>query len=176
MALWSEVEAALEMGISVELLRKFTKVCPKTGQSRLLAVTDVGGVPHFQSDEVSAYAAWLRQPWPKGANQQRPHIPEYIKADVRQECHHACAICGLMESGEVAHIAPVADTFDNSPDNLILLCPNHHTKYDYGYKPSSNVTRAEILAAKTIKRSSRQRMMRYEANAVVQLKHMVLLL
>ena len=42
-----------------------------------------------------------------------------------------------MDSGEVAHIDAVADTLNNSPDNLIYLCPNHHTKYDLGYKPSS---------------------------------------
>jgi hypothetical protein len=42
---------------------------------------------------------------------------------------------------------------------------NHHTKYDLGFKPASNVTLEVIQAAKALKRNTRQRMMRQEANA-----------
>jgi len=78
--------------------------------------------------------------------------------------HHGCAICGYQDNGEIAHIEAVADTLNNSPDNLIFLCPNHHTKYDLG-KPSSNITPEVVRAAKLMKRSTRQRIMRHEANA-----------
>jgi hypothetical protein len=63
-------------------------------------------------------------------------VPDAIARDVRdvrEECHQCCAICGDMNNGEVAHIDPVTDTLDNSPDNLLFLCPNHHTQYHYGH-------------------------------------------
>jgi HNH endonuclease len=41
------------------------------------------------------------------------------------------------------------DAADNSPDNLILLCPNHHTEYDLGFKPRSNVSLEALRAAKS---------------------------
>jgi len=87
-----------------------------------------------------------------------------IKKDIKQEAHLACAICGHMDNGEVAHIEAVKKTYNNSPDNLIFLCPNHHTKFDLGFKPASNVTDEEVRAAKLIKRQSRARMMRVEAD------------
>lgn len=100
----------------------------------------------------------------------RPTIPAYIQEDVRAECHQQCAICGSMDNGELAHIEPVADSYSNSPDNLILLCPNHHTEYDYGFQPSTNVTFEVVTSAKTMKRSSRIRMLRFESNAVTALR------
>ena len=66
----------------------------------------------------------------------------------------------------MAHIEAVAETLNNSSDNLIFLCPNHHTKYDLGFKPSSNITLEVVRAAKFVKRSTRQRVLRHEANAI----------
>lgn len=81
-----------------------------------------------------------------------------------------------MDGGEVAHIEAVSDSYNNSPDNLIYLCPNHHTKYDLGYRPSKNVTPEMVRAAKLLKRKSRQRMMAYEANAVKGLHGLIQLI
>jgi hypothetical protein len=70
-----------------------------------------------------------------------------------------------LNRGEIAHIEAVATTANNSPDNLILLCPNHHTEYDLGYRPSSNVSLEALKAAKLLKRQARVRTQLYEANA-----------
>jgi hypothetical protein len=165
LALIAEIEAAMQMGIGVELLRYFTETCPKHGEDRLLPKKVIDNVAHFDSNELLSYQKYLAQPWPTKSGRQRPHIPEAIKNDVRAECHLACAICGDLNRGEIAHIEAVAKTANNSPDNLVLLCPNHHTEYDLGYKPSSNVSLEALRAAKLLKRQARVRMQRYEANA-----------
>jgi len=64
----------------------------------------------------------------------------------------------------VADVEAVAETLNNGPDSLIFLCPNHHTIYDFGYKPSSNITLEVVRAANLVKRSTRQRVLRHEAN------------
>ena len=86
-------------------------------------------------DDVSLvkFNNYLNKPWTMPEKAKRPAIPEPIKKDIKEESHHSCAICGHMENGEVPHIEPVCKTLNNSPDNLIYLCPNHHKKYDYGY-------------------------------------------
>ena len=60
---------------------------------------------------------------------QRPPILEPTKRIVRQEAFFGCSICGnpLLE---YAHIIPYEVSQDNRPDNLVALCPNHHTEYD----------------------------------------------
>jgi hypothetical protein len=163
-ALLPRIEAAVRLGISVELLEYYSTKAPKNDGRKLKSKT-LDGEPFFDEDELLSFQKHLREPWPKPAAGGRPHIPAAIETDVKQEAHHGCAICGLMDNGEVAHIDPCATSLDNSPDNLILLCPNHHTKYDYGFKPKSNVTKDVILAAKTVKRNTRRRIMRVEVNA-----------
>jgi RecJ-like exonuclease len=155
----------MQMGVTVELLSYFAKTCPKYGESRLLPQKNVEGEIYYDTDELLRYRRYLSQPWPKKPDSQRPYIPDAIKNDVRAECHLACAICGDLNKGEIAHIEAVATTANNSPDNLILLCPNHHTEYDLGFKPSSNVNIEALKAAKVLKRDARVRMQRYEANA-----------
>jgi DnaJ-class molecular chaperone len=163
MALVTRVDAAMRLGVSLELLDWFVKKSPKRDRRKLIT-KNVDGELYFDDEELRAFQKYLHDPWPKPANGGRPHIPEALKEDIRAECHYSCAICGNMNNGEVAHIDAVADTLNNGPDNLVLLCPNHHTQYDNGFKPSNNVTRAAVLAAKEVKRNTRRRLMKVEAN------------
>lgn len=164
MSLKSTTEAAIHLGWSRELVLKLTKHCPKSDEDRKLPTKDVDGTTYFAEADLDSYRDYLSSAWPKKEKASRPYLPRYIKDDVKAECHYQCAICGSMDNGEVAHIEAVKDALNNSPDNLILLCPNHHTKYDYGYKVSSNVTADVVRAAKKIKRSSRRRMLKFEAH------------
>jgi len=166
MALLNKVEAAIALGVGVDLLNWFTTKCPKSGESRTLAVVKSGSDELIEEVELEDFRQYLRQPWPVKVRSARPTIPPIIKTDIKQEAHLACAICGLMDNGEVAHIEAVKKTYNNSPDNLIFLCPNHHTKFDLGFKPKSNVTPEEVRAAKLVKRQSRARMMQVEADVV----------
>ncbi len=167
MALITKIEAAIRLGIGMELLEHCCKGCPKPKQTRVLAVVETAQGDMIDEKELSAFHAYLHSPWPTPPKGTRPHLPEIIKEDIRQECHYSCAICGHMDNGEVAHIKPVADTLNNGPDNLIYLCPNHHTKYDLGFAPAANITEQEIAAAKLMKRKSRQRTMKYEGNLTI---------
>lgn len=69
---------------------------------------------------------------------KRPPIPEPDKRTVRKECYFGCAICGnpLIV---YAHIVPYSISHDNSPENLVSLCPDHHTEYDRKDIPVSKI-------------------------------------
>jgi hypothetical protein len=170
MAWITPVEAGIESGFSVELILKLTKHCPKTGHDRKVKSTTIDDLVHVDQTDFRDYRRWLREPWPLAPKATRPHMPAYIKDDVRAESHYACAICLSTINGEVAHIDASAKTYDNSPENLLLLCPNHHTEYDLGFKPSTNVSRDAILAAKQMRQSDRRRSLKFEGNVVAALK------
>jgi RecJ-like exonuclease len=173
MGLISKIEAAIHLGIGMELLENCCGKCPKPNQNRVLAVVATEQGDMIDEKELEDFHAYLHAPWPLSPKGKRPHLPDVIKEDVRQECHYSCAICGHMDNGEVAHIDPVADRLNNGPDNLIYLCPNHHTKYDLGHKPTANITEEEVKAAKVMKRKSRQRMMRLEGNVTKACKSLL---
>lgn len=113
MALLPKIEAAIRFGITVELLSYFTKHCPKSGDTRLLQFKVVDKEEFFDEAELTAFFRYLREPWPMPKKGTRPPIPDAIKADVKEESHYGCAICGLSDNGEVAHIEAVADSLNN---------------------------------------------------------------
>ena len=176
MGLISKIDAAIKMGVGIELIDYFTKNCPKSGDNlKLKAVnTELGKM--YDEDDLISYQHYLNQPWPSPKTGSRPTIPESIKKDIKVESHYSCAICGHMDNGEVAHIVPAHKSLNNAPSNLIFLCPNHHTKYDLGYTINSNITSEEVSAAKLLKRKSRCRVLRYEANATRSLYSLIKLL
>lgn len=176
MAYLTKLEAALRLGVGVELLDYFVRRCPKPTQQRKLTCITSGEDSLFNQNELDSFWSYLAEPWPIPANGDRPRMPDPIAEDIKRESHYECAICGNMNHGEVAHIKPVAGTLNNRPDNLIFLCPNHHTEYDLGYRPSSNVTEESLRAAKRVKGDSRRRMMRNEANVEKLCRHVVALL
>ncbi len=166
MPMLSAVEAAIKLGVGVELIEYFTRYCPKHKDNRKLLAKKMEGQLVIEEKELLDFQRYLNLPWPVPSSADRPTIPTPIKDDIKRESHLGCAICGSMDNGEVAHIEAVDTSLNNSPDNLIFLCPNHHTKYDLGHKPANNVTPEMVRAAKLLKRKSRQRMLAYEANAV----------
>lgn len=173
MAFKSLVEAAMLLGFRPETIEYLVKTCPKKGQDKKLAAvkSDLGLL--FDEAALLAYDTYLSEAWPMPEKGTRPYIPKAFQDDVKEEAHLGCAICGHMDNGEIAHIDPVATTLNNSPKNLIYLCPNHHTKYDYGFKAASKVTLEEIRAAKLVKRASRNRVLKYEANATRLLQALI---
>lgn len=60
-------------------------------------------------------------------------------AEIKIIRNFKCQICGesiLMKDGreyiEAAHIIPKRQRGRETPDNILLLCPNHHKEFDYG--------------------------------------------
>jgi len=173
MPLLSLVESARRIGWSIELLKYLTKHCPKHGQDRKIPFKLVEGEISIEEADLLAYQRYLSEPWPIPEGQARPPMRDAIADDIRAESHHECAVCGQGNHNEIAHIQAAANGASNSPDNLILLCPNHHTRYDYGFKRADNVNAGTIAAAKTIKRESRRRILLHEANAANALKGLI---
>lgn len=57
--------------------------------------------------------------------------PAKVKRELRQEVNFGCAICGAPLL-EYHHIIPYSEIEHHDPDNMIALCPNHHTLSDNG--------------------------------------------
>lgn len=71
----------------------------------------------------------------------RPPIPEPVKREVRQRCGFGCVICGLPLY-EYDHLIPWADVRQHSPENLTLLCDQHHREKTSHLLPSDAVAAA----------------------------------
>jgi hypothetical protein len=70
----------------------------------------------------------------------RPAIPAKLKREVLMETGYACAIPACRQSTtEIAHIVPWSEVHRHEFDNLIPLCPNHHTQYDKGQIPRTAI-------------------------------------
>ncbi|MEK7612126.1 MAG: HNH endonuclease signature motif containing protein [Patescibacteria group bacterium] len=78
----------------------------------------------------------------KKYSNSRPHIPNLIQQEVRIEARFACVVCKNEAAIELAHID--GDRNNNYADNLVVLCPNHHTLYDSG-----KIQRTEIERLKS---------------------------
>jgi RecJ-like exonuclease len=137
----SEFESAVLIKISPDLLRWFTLYSPKKDKVKL-HYEEKDGVYYFDKDELEAFNRYLSAPWPKPPSGTRPTIPLGIQNEIKKEAAHSCPVC-RANIGELAHIEPVSKTLNNHPHNLIYLCPNHHTVYDYGHL-YKNVSKEDI--------------------------------
>ncbi len=69
---------------------------------------------------------------------------DIIKRQIVAMRGHKCELCSYNLIVDVHHIVPRRFGENNLPENLILLCPNHHREADYGflildhYKSGSN--------------------------------------
>lgn len=70
------------------------------------------------------------------------YIPGWIKREVRQQCLFGCAICG-SPFFEYDHIDEFADVKKHEADNLVLMCPNHHSS-----KTTHKLSKERVRAAK----------------------------
>jgi 5-methylcytosine-specific restriction endonuclease McrA len=65
--------------------------------------------------------------------ENRPAIPAALKRQILVEAGHRCAIpvCRQVPV-EIAHIVPWEKVKEHTFDNLIVLCPTCHTRFDKG--------------------------------------------
>lgn len=143
----SEIEAAIHLKTSPELLRYFTRRAVKKGETRKLAYTKKNDMRWFARAELDDYDEYLREPWPKDPGAQRPTLPPKIREDIMLEAMCSCPVCGHDASGEAAHIKPVSETNSHHPENLIWLCPNHHKMVDK-VAEARNVTMTMVIGLK----------------------------
>lgn len=86
-------------------------------------------------------------------------IPVEIKRAVLLESGHACAIpaCQFPVT-QFAHIIPFAQAKQHTADNIVALCPNHHTLFDVKH----TIDRKSMKAYKIKLRLLNQRYTKYE--------------
>lgn len=75
-------------------------------------------------------------------SKSRPDIPEMVKRQVRQNSFFGCVICG-MPFYEYEHIEEYAQVKEHTVDNIILLCPNHHSS-----KTTHKLSKERLIHAK----------------------------
>ena len=80
-------------------------------------------------------------------------IPIRLRRDLLVECGHKCAIhnCPQMQNLEAHHIN--SNPSDNRIDNLIMLCPTHHTMADRGVidRPACKLYKTKLELQQTTK-------------------------
>jgi hypothetical protein len=75
---------------------------------------------------------------------KRPSIPKKLKLKVLEEAGYRCAVPTCRQTTmEIAHIIPWAESREHKFENLIVLCPNCHTRFDKG-----EIHRESIIAYK----------------------------
>ncbi|QBJ10362.1 HNH endonuclease [Rahnella aquatilis] len=72
----------------------------------------------------------------------RSAIPEDVKREVRKQCNFGCAVCG-MPFFQYDHIEEYSEVKEHTADNLVLLCPNHHSA-----KTTGKLSKDRIIEAK----------------------------
>ncbi len=162
----TEIEAAIRVRISPDLLRWFTRYAPKHGCSRKLPFTERDGEYFYNEEELIDFNDYLKKPWPRPAGAKRPHVPEGIRQEIKIEANHKCAFCEYTNSGEGAHIDAVHKGGCNHPHNLIWSCPNHHSEYDLGHKIGTLVKEDHVRVIKELLLESRLRHWRMELRTV----------
>jgi len=64
-----------------------------------------------------------------------------VKREVRQRCGFGCVFCGLPIY-EFEHIEPWARVQEHRPENLVLLCPNHHAEFTRNQRSKADISDA----------------------------------
>jgi len=83
------------------------------------------------------------------------YIPENIKSEIRKRCGFGCLLCGKVPYDYDHLDVEFKDADEHNPDDIVLLCQNHHRRKHNGF-----------LAPETIKRilhSGRRRNANYFA-------------
>lgn len=157
----SEIESAIYLKMSPSLLAYFTKHAVKYRETvKLPCVEDEGGRWYTKKD-LDTFDKYLRAPWPKPPKAQRPTLPSKIRNEIMLESAAVCSICGFESAGEAAHLQPVSASKSHHPENLLWLCPNHHTVID-DVAQMSNVKMSVAEAMKELLVERKLRMLRHE--------------
>ena len=134
------VEAAHIVRMTPRLLRWFTSYSPKNDGQKLPFKTH----GKISLEDLHRFDTYLRDPWPSRS------VPAGISQELRRE---ACGKCGLCDAPvDTLHEAHIdrkgieVEYYQQHPHNLMLLCPNCHTRYDQRTKGS--ITNDVVRSAK----------------------------
>lgn len=154
-----EIEAAIKLGVTLELLWAYTRYAPKTklGDKRKLPCQRREGLGFvFPAKELEEWDQYLRDPWANKGN-KRPKIPAYIDTHLKVECGGKCALCGTGHKLENAHIIPYEESLSHHHRNLIRICTDCHKKYDEGILSRQEIQEVKKQLVEKIKRNLREK-------------------
>jgi energy-coupling factor transporter ATP-binding protein EcfA2 len=109
--------ALLGYGLTTELIAKIGANKHSIAELRALAREKL--LQHFTSEEVEEIKARI----------DRNPIPEAIISELVSQSAQVCCYCADGNSArpfQIHHIDPYSETQNNSINNLLLVCPNHH--------------------------------------------------
>ena len=137
--LLTPLEAAHHLGITSELLFKFTKRSfGKTKGLRSLQTVEQDGQTRFSLPELDAFDSMLGGEW-CDSSEGRPSIPRAILDHLRAESQNQCARCGSGVGVDTAHIRPWAISRSHHPHNLVRICSACHREHDAQHSLSTEV-------------------------------------
>ena len=145
------VEAALHLGITIELLFHFTKRnFGKSGGFRALETVEQNGQTRFSLSKLDAFDRSLAGSW-SNSSDDRPAIPKAILDHLRAESRNQCARCGSGIGVDTAHIRSWKDSRSHHPHNLIRICLACHREHDSQHSLSTEELQAhkDHLIART---------------------------
>ncbi|HMY90359.1 MAG: HNH endonuclease [Gammaproteobacteria bacterium] len=128
--LLTPLNAAIHLGITVELLFQFTKLnFTKSSGLRSLKTKEKKRKTWFVEQELYEFDKLLAGYW-CGPSDPRPSIPKAILDHLRAESHNQCARCGSGSGVDTAHIIPWSISRSHHPNNLIRICSSCHREHD----------------------------------------------
>ena len=121
--LLSESEAAYKLGITVELLFKYTSYPPKKnlGHLQTLQYKAERTKQGFLAEDLENWDKYLQEPWSNSAV-DRPEIPSYVKDYLNVESQARCALCKKGYKLDYAHIIAYSISLSHHHHNIIRLC------------------------------------------------------
>lgn len=144
-------EASLYLKITPELLFHYVRYGAKGRDGGKLPTADGLAATRFSRDELEAYDAYLREPWPSPDGTRAP-IPKGVRDYLKIESGGMCARCGEGAPLHDAHIIDWETSRSNHHHNLLRLCGNCHGKYDTGVILRSEIERIKAGAVDRVQR------------------------
>ena len=68
----------------------------------------------------------------KSARHRTGREMKFFQREIGKLYGGKCAVCGYEKFTHAHHINPFSKSTNNTVENGILLCPNHHAEADYG--------------------------------------------
>lgn len=129
-ALLTPDEAAIYLGVTRELIFKYTKNNFAKGFNKLpLKSESINGRTLFRLSMLDTFDLQLREKWSDNAK-TRSSIPTCIRDHLIAESFNECSRCGTGNGIESAHIIPWSESLSHHPSNLIRICSSCHIEHD----------------------------------------------
>jgi Flp pilus assembly protein TadD len=110
-------ETYLNYGVSSDLAEKYSSLRLPVSTFRALSSDKLVEFYGIQKGEIKLTKQLI----------SRKPIEDEVVIRLLQNCNFVCCCCKKNESGFIIHhIEEYSNSQDNSYDNLIVLCPNHH--------------------------------------------------